>query len=357
MSRLSLYLLGPPRIECDGEPIQVDTRKAIALLVYVAITGERHRRDALVNLLWPEYDQSRGRAALRRTLSALRRALAGDWLDIDRETVGLSPEADSSTPLRQAQGKPLRTGPSTSSHQLRPGQAGRELWLDVDQFHTHLAACRTHEHPVSDVCPACLPHLTAAVALYRGDFLSGFSLRDSFNFDDWQFFQTDALRRELGDALERLVQGHSVQGDLEAAIGYARQWLDLDRLNEAAHGQLMLLYAWSDRRSAALRQYQECVRILESNLGVSPQASTAELYKAIVEGRTPAPPVVPSLQRAEERREDGMPVQPETLAIRDRAGPAMREAPLPPLEGEKRILTVLFADIGRSLTRMADVSP
>ena len=63
MSRLNLYLLGPPRIERDGVPIKVDTRKAIALLVYVTITGESHRRDSLVNLLWPEYDQVRGIAS------------------------------------------------------------------------------------------------------------------------------------------------------------------------------------------------------------------------------------------------------------------------------------------------------
>jgi DNA-binding SARP family transcriptional activator len=169
---LSLYLLGPPRIERDGVPIKVDTRKAIALLAYVAITGESHRRDALVNLLWPEYDQTRGRAALRHTLSALRKAPADDSLDVDRETVGLNPSVD--------------------------------IWLDVTQFHAHLAECLTHGHLASEVCPTCLTPLTDAVELYRGDLLSGFTLKDSFNFDDWQFFQADALRRELVDALERL---------------------------------------------------------------------------------------------------------------------------------------------------------
>ena len=101
MSRLSLYLLGPPRIECNGAPIKVDTRKAIALIAYLAITGERHGRDALVNLLWPEYDQTRGRAALRRTLYALRKSLSdlapgseqATWLDVDRESIGLAPNA------------------------------------------------------------------------------------------------------------------------------------------------------------------------------------------------------------------------------------------------------------------------
>ena len=69
MSPLALYLLGPPRVERDGKPVEVNRRKALALVAYLAVTGQSHSRDYLVNLLWPEYDSSRGRAALRRTLS------------------------------------------------------------------------------------------------------------------------------------------------------------------------------------------------------------------------------------------------------------------------------------------------
>ncbi|MGD8791102.1 MAG: SARP family transcriptional regulator, partial [Anaerolineae bacterium] len=79
MSRLALYLLGPPRIERDGVPIKLGRRKAIALLAYIAVTEQSQRRAALVNLLWPEYDSSRGRSALRRTLYALNKALAAAW--------------------------------------------------------------------------------------------------------------------------------------------------------------------------------------------------------------------------------------------------------------------------------------
>ena len=42
----------------------------------------------------------------------------------------------------------------------------------------------------------------AGVELYRGDFLEGFSLRDSAAFDEWQFFQAEALRQELAAALQ-----------------------------------------------------------------------------------------------------------------------------------------------------------
>src|ERR1700726_385409 len=94
MTRLALFLLGPPRIEREGTPITVDTRKAIALITYLAITRQRHSRDALATLLWPEYDQTHARATLRRTLSTLNKALNGPWLEVDRETIALNRNSD-----------------------------------------------------------------------------------------------------------------------------------------------------------------------------------------------------------------------------------------------------------------------
>jgi DNA-binding SARP family transcriptional activator len=59
---LAIYLLGPPRLERDGQPVEVDTRKAIALLAYLALHPERLSRDQLAAFLWPEYDQERAYA-------------------------------------------------------------------------------------------------------------------------------------------------------------------------------------------------------------------------------------------------------------------------------------------------------
>lgn len=260
MTRLSLFFLGPPQIERDGVPMTVDTRKATALLAYLAITRQRHSRDKLAGLLWPEYDQSHARATLRRTLSALHKALGEDALDLDRETISL--------------------------------QSHTRLWLDVEAFSASLALCRTHDHPANSVCPDCLAPLTEAVKLYRDDFLAGFSLRDSPEFDDWQFFQAEHLRRNLASALERLVACQSALGQFEPAIDYARRWLALDRLHEPAFRTLMQLYAWAGQRAAALHQYRECVQVMEQELGVAPLEETTRLYQAIKENQPPPRPAV-----------------------------------------------------------------
>ena len=215
MAELRIALLGPPRVERDGAPIEVDTRKAIAMLAYLAIHPERHGRDAVAGLLWPDYDTEHARGALRRTLSTLNKAVGPGWLAADRTTVGFA-----------------QTG----------------FWLDVTRFEELLAGCRDHGHPPDDACPACLDPLAEAARLHRGDFLAGFSLRDSTSFDDWQYFQAERLRRELAGTLERLATAQIGQRRWDDAVDAARRWLALDPLHEPAHRQLMRIYSWSGRR-------------------------------------------------------------------------------------------------------------
>jgi predicted ATPase len=51
----------------------------------------------------------------------------------------------------------------------------------------------------------------------------------------------------------------------------------------------MALYARSGQRAAALRQYGECERVLQEELGVPPSPETVELYEAIRAGRELSP--------------------------------------------------------------------
>lgn len=243
MATLTLQLLGNPEIKLAGKPIEVDTRKAIALLAYLALTGERHRREKLAAFFWPETYTDKALGALRRTLSVLNKALGGLGLEIERETVSFV--------------------------------AGPEVWVDVTEF-SRLA--RTDETPA----------LHQAAALYHGDFMEGFSLKDSAAFDEWQFLNSEALRRELATVLEKLVAARTdraartnLAAQTDTALDYARRWLALDPLHEPAHRALMQLYAEAGQHTAALHQYQTCERILRAELGVAPLAETIQLYEAL----------------------------------------------------------------------------
>ena len=250
MASLAMFLLGPPRLERDGAPLQFDTRKIMALAAYVAMTGPASR-DALMAMLWPELEPSRAQGVLRRNLSLLKKALGGEWLLIDRQEIAADPAAD--------------------------------FTLDVARFRRLAQA---------GAGPDRLAALEEAAALYRGDFMEGWTLRDSVQFDDWQFFEAEALRQELAVALDRLAGGYLAQvpfGDAgpsnpQAALPHARRRLALDPLHEPAHRQLMALYAQMGQRSAALRQYRECARILDEELGLAPDAETAALHDQIRAG-------------------------------------------------------------------------
>jgi DNA-binding SARP family transcriptional activator len=301
MPELRLAVLGPPRVELDGAEVEVDTRKAIAVLAYLAVTGERHGRTALAGLLWPEYDEAHARAALRRTLSALNKGLRGGWLAADRSSVALD-------------------------------RAG--LRLDLERFRALLEECGGHGHPPAEACPACVAPLREAAALHRGDFLAGFALRNADDFEDWQRFQAESLRRELAGVLERLVGAQAAEGRWQEAIADGRRWLALDPLHEPAHRQLMRLYAWSGQRGAALRQYRACVRVLDQELGVTPLEETSALNRAIMQGQAdrepPAPPPAGAARPA--------PVPPSAAAPPPSGAPPWR----PPLVGRAVEWTALL---------------
>src|SRR5499433_2914361 len=68
---LTLRLLGEIEVARGGERIDLpSSRKARALLAYLAATGRAHRRDRLCAMFWDIPDDPRG--ALRSSLSRLR---------------------------------------------------------------------------------------------------------------------------------------------------------------------------------------------------------------------------------------------------------------------------------------------
>ena len=247
---LNVALLGPPRIEYDGQPVHFDTRKAVALLALVAMAEQPLSRDRLAVMLWPDSDDERARGALRRTVSVTA-AGVGDALVVSRTTIALAQSLVS---------------------------------VDAVEFRRLLAA-----GDVSALAKAC--------ALYRGDFLTGFAVRDSPDFDDWQNSTADDLKQRLSTALETLVAARVADGELDEALELARRWVALDVLHEPAQQATIRVLAMTGQRSAALRQYRECVRALADELGVAPLRETTALYDDIRSGRLagstrPTPPAV-----------------------------------------------------------------
>lgn len=248
MTELKLFLFGTPRLEYQGRAIPLNRRKALALAAYLALAEQPQSRDAVAALLWPDLDQARARAALRSTLPTLTSPIPLSWLEVDRSTLAVKHEA---------------------------------IWIDVIAFRTLLARSRSHPHDAETSCAECVSVLHQAIELYQADFMAGFSLADSVEYDDWQLRQREWLSRELSGCLRRLSNYYSAQGQIVTALDLAQRWLALDPLHEAAHRQLMRLYAANGQRTEALRQYQHCVERLEADLATRPEDETTALYAAL----------------------------------------------------------------------------
>ena len=245
MQRLSIRVLGRPEVLLDGQPAKFPTRKALALLIYLVVTGEMHPREKLMALLWPDSATSAAQASLRNTLARLRTTLgeAGAMVVATPDTIGIDPGAD--------------------------------FELDLRVVSVSVAAIRTTSQLPT---PALLQ---AAVAAYRGEFLAEFNLADAPDFDHWVLVQHEHWHRQLTIALEHLTQRHLTHLALPEAIATSKRWVQHDPLDEAAYRSLMQAYSLAGDRSAALLVYQACKATLAVELDLAPDPATTLLAETI----------------------------------------------------------------------------
>jgi len=189
MARLALYLLGPPGVEVDGSPVEFPRHKVLALLIYLAMTGQRHSRDSLTELLFGDQDRAHAQSSFRQTLSLLGRAVRRDSIGADRHCVWLPPSGD--------------------------------LRMDVTDYRRLLESGRSAERK-GDLSSAS-DRLEKAAALFRGAFLSGFYLKHCPVFEDWQRREEENLCLEQLFVLQRLVQIHDTLGQYEQAIDFGER--------------------------------------------------------------------------------------------------------------------------------------
>jgi hypothetical protein len=93
-----------------------------------------------------------------------------------------------------------------------------EITSDLESLALELDATTGHDHDPHDVCSQCIPHLRRATDLYRGDFLQGFSLRASPEFEDWDRTVTESLRLSVGGAFNRLGMALAADGDYPSLL-------------------------------------------------------------------------------------------------------------------------------------------
>ena len=146
---LEVNTLANPEIVVENKKVtDFVTRKALALVIYLAVNPGNRSREELADLLWSNRSQEQATRNLRVVLSDVRKKI-GDYLSIDRNSVSILPDV--------------------------------KIWVDV--------------HQLSDAIET--KNLDLAISLYKGDFLASFHLRGASRFENWQVIERLAAHRKM----------------------------------------------------------------------------------------------------------------------------------------------------------------
>jgi predicted ATPase/DNA-binding SARP family transcriptional activator len=253
---LRIQLLGEFRLYMDDQLLHLVMKPRLqALLAHLLL--HRHMpqpRQQIAFCFWPDSSEEQAHTNLRKLLYQLRQVLptVEEFLYNDRQNLGWRFD-DAST-------------------------------LDVAMLEQ--ALLRLEQATVPDVAS-----VGEVIALYQGELLPAC-------YDEWLLPLRRALHERVVNGLAAAVADLMTHRLYDAAIGCAEHLLRLDPLHEAAYSRLMELRAITGDRTGALRLYHECVRALEQELGVPPNAETQHIYARLLQATPEAPAPTPTAQLA-----------------------------------------------------------
>jgi DNA-binding SARP family transcriptional activator/tetratricopeptide (TPR) repeat protein len=241
---LEVRLAGGLGLRADGAELAPPaSKRARAVLAYLALNPGPQPRGRLAARFWPDVLDESARASLRVALTELRRALgpAAGHLVATRDTVALD---------------------------------GPDLTVDARAF----------QQALGDGDP-----LRALEAC-------GAPILDGFD-DEWAVEARDEHAQQLGEALEQAAAGAD---DPAQALRLTRAQVALDPLAEAPNRRLIERLAAGGDRAAALSAGRQFAERLRTQLGVAPSPQTRALLDGLrrADPQPVAPP--PSLRRAHE---------------------------------------------------------
>ena len=240
MAEISILLFGRISVLVDGKEWIWERRKTQALIVYLATSLQSYSRDTLATLLWPESDTNRARANLRRVLANINKSPLGAYLIVDRQNL----------------------------------QFRRDEYLFIDVLHFEKLASNKDD----------LESLNEAANLYIGPFLTGFSLKDSILFDDWQAEKTQYYEQIALSVLEQLARIYIDRQNFELAQNRLQQLRILNAYHEGAVKVLLEVYQHLGLRHAAVTLFEGYSKVLAEDLELSPSEELLEVYEAFKNG-------------------------------------------------------------------------
>lgn len=249
MTGFRFFLFGKFSVCCDQHFLTCfSVHKVQELICYLLLHRDKnHNRGLLAETLWDDSDKPDTKKYLRKTLWQLQRALrsvprlAGDnFLHVDQQWIQISCVAD--------------------------------YWLDIEVFESAfktVTETKGREFVFEDYLK-----VKNAVELYEGDLLEGW-------YQDWCVFERERFREMYLGMNEKLMSYCEVNNRVEQGIEFGRKILAVDQARERTHQRLMQLYYAAGYRSAAIRQFELCSKVLKEELGVEPTERTRVIFDRI----------------------------------------------------------------------------
>ena len=300
MSRISIQLFGQLCVRRNEQVVSgFEAHKVQELFCYLLL--HRHNslsRESLASLLWPECTTAQSKKKLRQALWHLQSALGSQTetiqdriLLVEAERVRINEEAN--------------------------------LWLDVAVFEKTFEFVQSLAGQELDTQK--VQALQKAVELYQGPLLEGC-------YEDWCLYERERLQNMYLVMLEKLLSYCEVHQDYDAGILYGMRIISWDKARERAHRRLMRLYYLNGDRAAALRQYEQCVAILDEELGVKPSKRTIALYKQILAEQLVEPEPITPLPTEVQSATISSPVKAQPASFSTETPPTPRLLTLPLIE-------------------------
>ena len=247
-STLRISLLGRFEVLRDGHAVMDrawTTQKVKALFKLLVL----HRpaglhQEQIIEWLWPEQNEARGKASLKTAVKLLRRALEP----------GLEGAASR---ILHREGSILRL-------------AAENVWVDLDEHARLLMEARADA--AAGRVDEAIAHLVRARDLYHGHLLD-----PDDRYEEWVQGIRERVQRAHQDGLTQLAGLRASRADYEGAAGAIREVLAMDPLCEPAYRSLMQYARLRGHREEVFAVYAECARRLREELGVEPEAATSDL--------------------------------------------------------------------------------
>ena len=226
---LRISTLGRLALDDEAGPVggAASWRPSLAAFALLAASGERGTsRERLLALIWPESSPERARNSLKQLLSTLRRylpssALAGTGiLRLDRAVITC------------------------------------DLW----DFEAAIAR----------------GDFDAAVALYAGPFLDGFSLTGAVEFERWAESERTRIAGEHRRALEVLADRAAAAGDHRVAVTQLRRLAGAEPLDSDVALRLMLAMVAAGNRAGALQHFDVHAALVRQELECEPDPALVD---------------------------------------------------------------------------------